>query len=99
MIMQAAFIEKLPLICHVKLQRMNENKKNFFFTDLLPFLSKPDKAIDKLKSNLDIFRESSQDVQLIWHPYSQTKEFMKINGCPVIKEYNKVISDIRKMKF
>jgi hypothetical protein len=31
----------------------------FYFTDLLPFLSKPDKAIDKLQRNLEIFRESS----------------------------------------
>ena len=70
-------------------------KKLFYFTDLLPFLSKPDKAIDKLKRNLEVFKESSQDVQLIWHPYSRTEEFMKINRCPVINEYNKIIDEFK----
>ncbi|MCR5740573.1 MAG: hypothetical protein K6G43_12220 [Lachnospiraceae bacterium] len=70
-------------------------KKIFYFTDLLPFLSKPDKAIDKLKRNLEIFKESSQDIQLIWHPYSRNEEFMKINRCTVINEYNKIIDEFK----
>lgn len=69
--------------------------KIFYFTDLLPFLSKPDKAIDKLKRNLEIFKNYSSDVQLVWHPYSRTDEFMKINKCPVINEYNSIIEEFK----
>ena len=70
-------------------------KKIFYFTDLLPFLSKPDMAINKLKKNLEIFKEASQDVQLVWHPWSRTEEFMQINKCPVINEYKKIVEEYK----
>lgn len=70
-------------------------KKLFYYTDLLPFLSKPDAAISKLKRNLEIFKEASADVELIWHPYSRTEEFMQINKCPAMKEYKKIVDDFK----
>ena len=64
-------------------------KKVFYYTDVLPFLSKPKAAIAKLKANLDIFKESSENIELIWHPWSRTEEFMKLNKCTVTDEYKK----------
>ena len=53
-------------------------KKVFYYTDVLPFLSKQKAAITKLRSNLDTFKEASGDIQLIWHPWSRTEEYRKI---------------------
>lgn len=70
-------------------------KKLFFFTDLLPFLSKPDMAISKLNKNLEIFKDASQDVELIWHPWSRTEEFLRLNKCPVTDKYLKIVEEFK----
>ncbi len=56
-------------------------KKVFYYTDVLLFLSKPKAAIAKLKANLYIFKEESENIELIWHPWSRTEEYMKLNKC------------------
>ena len=78
-----------------QLTRIIHMKKLFYYTDLLPFLSKPDKAIDKLKRNLSTFKEVSQDIEIIWHPYSRTEEFMEINRCPAMKEYKSLLDEFK----
>ncbi|MCR4792618.1 MAG: hypothetical protein K5871_07700 [Lachnospiraceae bacterium] len=70
-------------------------KKIFYFTDLLPFLSKPDAAISKLKRNLETFKAASGDVELVWHPYSRTEEFMQINKCPAMTEYKAIVDEFK----
>ena len=70
-------------------------KKVFYYTDVLPFLSKPKAAIAKLKANLDIFKESSENIELIWHPWSRTEEFMKLNKCAVTDEYKNIIEEFK----
>lgn len=70
-------------------------KKVFYYTDVLPFLSKQKAAITKLRSNLDTFKEASGDIQLIWHPWSRTEEFMKLNKCSVIDEYRKIVDEFK----
>lgn len=70
-------------------------KKVFYYTDVLPFLSKPKAAIAKLKANLDIFKESSENIELIWHPWSRTEEFMKLNKCTVTDEYKKIVEEYK----
>ena len=70
-------------------------KKVFYYTDVLPFLSKPKAAIAKLKANLDIFKESSENIELIWHPWSRTEEFMKLNKCAVTDEYKKIVEEYK----
>ena len=70
-------------------------KKVFYYTDVLPFLSKPKAAIAKLKANLDIFKEESENIELIWHPWSRTEEYMKLNKCVVTAEYRKIVEEFQ----
>ena len=70
-------------------------KKIFYFTDVLPFLSKQDAAIEKLQRSLDLFKESSDSVQLVWHPWSRTEEFLRLNKCPVVDRYLKIVDEYK----
>ena len=70
-------------------------KKVFYYTDVLPFLSNQKAAITKLKANLEIFKEASGDVELVWHPWSRTEEFMKLNKCPVADEYKRIVEEYK----
>ena len=70
-------------------------KKVFYYTDVLPFLSKQNAAITKLKTNLQIFKEASGDIELIWHPWSGTEEYMKLNKCPVTDEYKRIVEEFK----
>ncbi len=62
-------------------------KKLFYYTDVLPFLSKKEVAIDKLKRNLMLFRDSCDSIYLVWHPWSKTAEYLSLNGSEVLDEY------------
>ena len=68
-------------------------KKIFYYTDVLPFLSKKDEAIKKLRRNLEIFKASSDMVQLVWHPWSGTEEYLKINKSGVTEEYKSIVDE------
>jgi hypothetical protein len=66
-------------------------KRVFYYTDVLPFLSKNEAAIDKLRRNLEVFREAGDNIKLIWHPWSKTAEYLKINRSKVTDEYLAVV--------
>ncbi len=66
-------------------------KKIFYYTDVLPFLAKGDKAIEKLQRNLEIFREAKDNIRLVWHPWSKTEEYLKINKSSVTEKYNEIV--------
>ena len=66
-------------------------KKIFFFTDVLPLLSKENMAIEKLRSNLKLFYEMSDNILLVWHPWSKTEEYLEINKSAVIEEYLDIV--------
>ena len=68
-------------------------KKIFYYTDVLPFLSRGDEAIKKLRRNLETFKESSADVHLVWHPWSATEEYLKINRSGVTEEYRSIVDE------
>jgi hypothetical protein len=70
-------------------------KKLFYFTDILPFLSKPEIAIDKLLRNLELFKDSSENIRLIWHPWSHTEEYLRLNKCPVTDRYLEIVEDYK----
>lgn len=70
-------------------------KKIFYYTDVLPLLSVEDAAIRKLKDNLDIFKESSGMVGLVWHPYPHTVRYMEINRSPILDEYLRILDGYR----
>lgn len=71
-------------------------KKIFYYTDVLPLLGKEKVAIDKLQRNLEIFRESKDNVRLVWHPWSKTEEYLKLNRSPVTEEYKKIVQKYRE---
>ena len=70
-------------------------KKVFFYTDVLSFLSRDDAAIDKLCRSLSIFKEASDNIQLIWHPWSGTKEYLELNKSDVTDKYIDVVEKFR----
>lgn len=71
-------------------------KKIFFYTDVLPFLSRERDAINKLKSNLEVFKGVKDDILVIWHPWSGTEEYLKINRSGVTYEYKKIVDRFRE---
>jgi hypothetical protein len=68
-------------------------KKIFYYTDVLPFLGKSDMAIKKLERNLATFKEASENVYLVWHPWSKTEEYLKLNKSGVINEYQRIVHE------
>lgn len=66
-------------------------KKIYFFTDVLPLLSKENMAIEKLRSNLKLFYEMSDNILLVWHPWSKTEEYLVMNKSAVIEEYLDIV--------
>ena len=74
-------------------------KKIFYYTDVLPFLSKGEAAIDKLKQNMEIFREASEKIRVVWHPWSGTEEYLRMNDSPVLEEYLDLVKTFREEGF
>ena len=70
-------------------------KKVFYFTDVLPFLGKGDAALEKLNHNLEIFKEASDKIRLVWHPWSGTEKYMELNDAPVLDEYRSILENFR----
>ena len=71
-------------------------KKIFYYTDVLPFLSRDDDAIKKLEKNLEIFKESSGDISLVWHPWSRTVEYLELNKSKVTSDYQRIVEEFCK---
>ena len=57
----------------------------------MPFLSNSEKALDKIRRNFSVFEENKDNIRIIWHPYTRTEEFLKLNNCDCIDEYKKLI--------
>lgn len=72
-------------------------KRFFYYTDILPFLSKEHAAIDKLERNLSLFKNHSNEITLIWHPWSQTVKYLRLNNSPVTNEYLRVVNNFKQM--
>ena len=70
-------------------------KKIFYYTDVLPFLGRGEDALEKLIHNLEIFREASDRIRLVWHPWSGTEKYMEINGDSVLDDYHAVVEAFR----
>ena len=68
-------------------------KKIFYYTDVLPFLSREDEALKKLKRNLEIFKGASRDIHVIWHPWSGTEQYLEINKSRIVSEYRKIVEE------
>ncbi len=66
-------------------------KKIFYYTDMLPLLSREEDALEKIRRNLNIFREASEEIELIWHPYSKTVEYLDLNNSPILNEYCSIV--------
>jgi hypothetical protein len=74
-------------------------KKIFYYTDVLPLLDREGGAIEKLKRSLDIFRENSDDVRLVWHPMTRMTECLELNNSPVLEDYKKIVDDYLEKKW
>jgi hypothetical protein len=72
-----------------------EVKKIFYYTDFLPILFHGEKALEKLKRNLQIFRDAAEKVQLVWHPYSKNIEYLEKNNSPFTEEYSEIVNTFR----
>ena len=70
-------------------------KKVFYYTDVLPLLSKKEVALEKIKYNLGVFEENKEEVQLIWHPYLRMEEYLKKNESPLLDAYLSIVKDFK----
>lgn len=68
----------------------------YYYTDMLPFLARGQAAIEKLERNLALFRDASEEIGLIWHPYSKTEEYLRRNGSPVLDAYLEILECYRR---
>ena len=74
-------------------EEQNGMKSIFYYTDVCPFLAESDAALDKLRRNLEIFKESKDGVRLVWHPYEKIEEYMKEKAPEAYEEYKKVVDE------
>lgn len=70
-------------------------KRIFYYTDVLPILSKKEVALEKIKYNLSVFEKHKDDVQLIWHPYSKMQEYLEKNRSSVIDAYISMVEEFK----
>ncbi len=66
-------------------------KKIFYYTDVLPLLSRGEDALNKINRNLKVFKDASQDIKLVWHPWSRTEHYLELNGSELLKQYQDVL--------
>ncbi|WP_022756723.1 hypothetical protein [Butyrivibrio fibrisolvens] len=71
-------------------------KKIFYYTDVLPFLSRGEDAIDKLIINLEMFHEAADSIRLIWHPWSGTEKYMENNDFLLLDKYRGIVKAYRE---
>ncbi len=70
-------------------------KKVFYYTDVLPLLDRNREALDKIERSLSIFHESKEKIQLVWHPWSKTVEYLKLNNSDILNSYIRVVQKYR----
>ncbi|MCR5547002.1 MAG: hypothetical protein K6F30_11070 [Lachnospiraceae bacterium] len=68
-------------------------KRVFYYTDVLPLLSKKEVAIKKLKYNLSFFEERKDEVELYWYPYGFMGEYLAKNNSPVLEDFFSVLEE------
>ncbi len=66
-------------------------KRMYYFTDVLPFLTWGEAAINKLERSLAVFKESAESIQLVWHPWSGTEKYLELNKSEVKDRYVEII--------
>ncbi len=71
-------------------------KKIFYYTDVTPILGRGDAAIEKILRNLKIFREASEDIRLVWHPWSRTEFYLELNDSDVTDRYRRIVEEYRR---
>lgn len=74
-------------------------KRIFFYTDVLPFLEDGEDAIEKLRRDLETFRQAEDKVEVIWHPYHRTEEFLRLNKSEVTTDYLNLVELFIKEKW
>ena len=88
-------IEVSPEILTDDVKEASGMKSIFYYTDVCPFLAEPEKAIDKLKRNLEIFKESSGDIRLIWHPFNGIDEYMQKKAPDTYEIYKGLVDEFK----
>ncbi len=71
-------------------------KKLFYYTDVLPLLGKGELAIGKLQRNLEIFRNASDQIHLVWHPYLDTVKYLELNASPFLEPYQHILKTFQE---
>lgn len=71
-------------------------KKLLYYTDVLPFLSKGEIAIDKLLRNFELLSSQSDKIRVVWHPYIKSEEYMKLNDFKYMDKYMQILQDYKK---
>ena len=74
-------------------------KRVFYYTDMLPLLSREDVAIDKIERNLQVFRDFKDKIEVVWHPQSGTLEYLEKNNSPVKDRYCQIVDKYRSEAF
>ena len=88
-------IEVIPDLYEVAPKEINGMKSIFYYTDVCPFLAEGDVALDKLRRNLEIFKESRDDIRLIWHPFNGISDYLREKAPAVADEYAKIVEGFK----
>ena len=84
-------IEVIPDLYEIPKKEKNGMKSIFYYTDVCPFLAEGKTALDKLRRNLDIFKESREDIRLIWHPFNGISDYLREKAPETSVEYEKIV--------
>ncbi|MCR5099520.1 MAG: LicD family protein [Lachnospiraceae bacterium] len=86
-------IEVVDDLFAVKDKEKSGMKSIFYYTDVCPFLAEGDVALDKLRRNLEIFKESKDDIRLIWHPFDDIEDYLKERVPEVYDQYMSIVNE------
>ena len=70
-------------------------KRVFYYTDVLPLLSRQEAAISKIKKNMEFFYSHRDEVELVWHPYEQMMTYLEMNDSPVREEFLELLQEFQ----
>ena len=88
-------IEVIPGLYETAAKEKDGMKSIFYYTDVCPFLAEGDVALDKLKRNLDIFKESKGEIRLVWHPFTGISDYLKKKAPEVYAKYSEIVEGFR----
>ncbi len=71
-------------------------KSIFYYSDICPFLTDGEQAVKKLRQNLEIFKDNSKDVRLVWHPYDRMEEVLREKSPEIYAQYKEIEDDYKK---